>query len=98
MFLPMSLYVGVLHTASQIPPYFIPLDRISMIKYAFNAMVINEFSYKTYDPNLTKAVFKYLSIDPNDLDFNLGIIVAIMVGFRLVAYIFLCVRTRAAPH
>lgn len=33
LMLPMSLYAGVLHTPSNIPWYFVPLDKISMIKY-----------------------------------------------------------------
>jgi len=44
----MSLYAGLLHSAGSVPPYFVWLDKISMIKYAFQAIVINEYGSDRY--------------------------------------------------
>lgn len=95
--LPMCLYAGILHSSSNIPWYFVPLDKISMIKYAFQALVINEYGNNDfYDPIISQGVFKRLGLKESDLGRDLGILFALLVGFRLLAYLFLMIRARRA--
>jgi hypothetical protein len=92
----MCLYVGVMHSPKDIPPYFVPLDAISMIHPAFRAMVINEYESPIYPSGLRQLVYDHLSIDPHSLWRDVGMIVALIFGFRLAAYVFLVIRARAA--
>lgn len=94
--MPMCLYVGVLHNPRDIPPYFVPLDAISMIHPAFRAMVANEFESSAYAPVQRQRVYDYLDIDPSNLWRDVGILAALVVGFRVAAYLFLLIRARAA--
>jgi len=96
LMLPMSLYAGVLHTPTNIPWYFVPLDRISMIKYAFQAIVLNEFSSDDYSPQVRDVVFKYTGVENASIPFDLAMLVVLLLGFRLLAYLFLLIRAKRA--
>lgn len=96
LMLPMSLYAGVLHTPTNIPWYFVPLDKISMIKYAFQAIVLNEFGADVYDPKVRKIVFDYTGVADASIPFDLGMLVVLLLGFRFLAYVFLLIRAKRA--
>jgi hypothetical protein len=94
--LPMCLYVGVMHSPKDIPAYFVPLDAISMIHPAFRALVVNEYESSAYGPGLRELIYDHLSIDPTQLWRDVGMIVVLIFGFRLAAYVFLLIRAKAA--
>ena len=39
----MSIYAGVLHSSASIPIFGVPFNEISMIRYSFQGMVINNY-------------------------------------------------------
>ncbi len=96
LMLPMSLYAGVLHSSDNVPWYFVPLDKVSMIKYAFQAIVVNEYGSDKYDPQLRSFVFDYIGVHEGQIGSCLAMLVALLVGFRFLAYLFLLIRAKRA--
>lgn len=103
LILPMSLYAGLLHSSGFVPLYFLWLDRISMIKYGFQALIINEYTAERYTSmwhgqvnRWGDLVFAMLNIEPTQLWYDIGILVVLLIGFRLLALFFLVVRCRMA--
>ena len=96
LMLPMSLYAGVLHSSDNVPWYFVPLDKVSMIKYAFQAIVLNEFGSEKYTPQLRKFVFDYIGVQTGEIGFCIAMLVVLLLGFRFCAYVFLLVRAKRA--
>lgn len=96
LMLPMSLYAGVLHSSDHVPWYFVPLDKVSMIKYAFQAIVLNEYGSDKYTPQLRNFVFEYIGVQEGQIGFCIAMLVVLLFGFRFLAYVFLLIRAKRA--
>jgi len=99
--MPMALFAGLLLDLSNIPVWLRWLDFLSLIKYGYQVLMINEY----YDRILSCAgtllckwqtgdeVMSYVGTKPEALSRNMGIIVLLLVAFRVVAFILIYIKT-----
>lgn len=65
-------------------------------RYAFQAVVLNEFGSGDYTPQVRDVVFKYTGVEGASIKFDLAMLVVLLLGFRLLAYLFLLIRAKRA--
>jgi ABC-type transport system involved in multi-copper enzyme maturation permease subunit len=95
--LPFMLFGGFFVNLSSIPVYFQWISYISFFRYGYEAVSIVLWrGYKIGCDAGEKCLYatgedvlSNLSMDPNNLYFDIGLLFALAVGFRLLAFIFL---------
>lgn len=82
--MPVILLSGYMANSKNFPVWFGWLQYLSPVRYAYEAISLNEFTHRSF------------SIDPTDLyDFHIGmwnciyILIGFIIGFRVFAYYFL---------
>ncbi|XP_078572713.1 protein white-like [Branchiostoma floridae x Branchiostoma japonicum] len=102
MLIPLMLFGGFFLKANSVPVYFIWLEYVSWFKYANELLCINQWSPVT---NITctegipfcletgEQVLQNLSYDEDNFYVDLYALLALMVGFRLLSFIFLLIRS-----
>ena len=97
----MALFAGLLLDLSNIPVWLRWLDVLSLIKYGYQVLMINQY----YDTTLSCAgsllckwptgddVMEYVGTEPAQLGRNLGIIVVLLLAFRIIAYVLIYIKT-----
>lgn len=92
--LPMTLFSGLLIDQDSISPIFAPISWLSLVKYAYHAILINEYANEDIYCGTGlmcpwrsgNAVLKYVGANPNHLWYNIGMLFVLMLFFRLVAW------------
>merc|ERR1712196_22980 len=87
---PMALFAGLLLDSTMVPIYFKPFEWISIIKYAYHAIMINEYADRIIycDTGLVclfrdgNAVLEYIGADNEKLGYN----ITMLVLFRAIAF------------
>ena len=107
--MPNMLLSGFMINLENIPIYIQPFSYASFVRYAMGASFANIWSASDYDSMECTAeeiarnqcifrsgqdVLNYLSIDRDGFVFNCIMLVALSVGFRVLAYIALRLRAR----
>lgn len=101
LMMPLLLFGGFYLNNASVPVYFIWIKYISWFYYGNEALSINQWSTVT---NITcstadhcvsdgKQVLKNLSFEEDNLNMDIGIIVALMVFFRFLAFVALLIRS-----
>ncbi|XP_025094863.1 protein white-like [Pomacea canaliculata] len=109
MMIPLLLFGGFFLNDESIPVYFIWLKYLSWFKYANELVVVNQWknvdSLSCDSGNSTimanKCLYRngtdvltYLSYSKNDMSLNVGLLFALLVGYRLLAFVILLIRAR----
>ncbi len=102
--MPMALFAGLLLDLNTIPVWLRWLDFFSIIKYGYQLLVINQ--YDDRELSCTGALFcrwktgadvmKYVGTSPESLGRTVGILVALIIIFRVLALIFLTMKSNRA--
>eukprot|EP00111_Clytia_hemisphaerica_P021823 TCONS_00064161-protein len=105
LMMPFLLFGGFFIKDESIPDYFIPLKYISWFKYSFEALQINQWDGLTIPGcvNSTiacfpdgEAVLKSSGYSADNMGLNIGVLFAIVIGFRFIALLFVLLRARRA--
>lgn len=83
----MSIYAGVLHSTEDIPPFGVPLNEVSMIRYSFQGMVINNYP----NPIPGEIIQKSLGIHETIGDCMIKLLY-VFIGFRVAGWIIMEIR------
>ncbi|PVD37707.1 hypothetical protein C0Q70_00307 [Pomacea canaliculata] len=107
MMIPLLLFGGFFLNDESIPVYFIWLKYLSWFKYANELVVVNQWknvdSLSTGNSTImaNKCLYRngtdvltYLSYSKNDMSLNVGLLFALLVGYRLLAFVILLIRAR----
>ncbi|OWA50620.1 Protein white [Hypsibius exemplaris] len=101
--IPLLLFGGFFLNNSSVPPYFIWLAYLSWFKYGNEALAINQWSRVT---NITcstsrfpcasdgHAVLEQLHYHEDNMAFDIWMLIVLIVGYRLAAFIALALRAR----
>jgi len=100
--LPFIIFGGFFINTLSIPAYFSWLEYVSFFKYGFEALAINEFQDKVIgcDPGENcdvtdgNKVIINLGLDINNFWRDIGILLALLIGFRIFSYFFLWMRSK----
>lgn len=94
--LPLLVFGGFLINVASIPVYFYWLAYVSFLRYGFEIAMISEFHGRTLDcSDVTggvcsfptgQAVLDRFSFDADSLSLYFGILVVLLVAFRLIAF------------
>ncbi|KAG0728523.1 Protein white [Chionoecetes opilio] len=102
---PLLLFGGFYMKPGTIPPYLDWLSYLSWFKYSFEALTINQwidwgnetiFVYPngtTLEVDIGHAVMEKLGFDVSNLWVDVGAMFALLVGYRIVAFLFLLTKT-----
>ena len=99
--LPFMLFGGLFINVNSIPDYFYWLSYISFFKYGFElssvivwdgVAVINCDAGENCTVDDGAQVLNQYGMDPNNAGQDVGILFAILIGFRIIAYLFLLRR------
>jgi len=90
----MALFSGLLLDLDKLPTFLWGLQFLSLVKYGFHAVMINEYANEivqcghrlTCTFRTGNAVLKYVGASPDELGFNMGMLLVFIVFFRVVAY------------
>ena len=102
--MPMALFAGLLLDLDNIPGFLRWIDFISIIKYGYQMLIINEYDDKEMSctghlfcryPSGSKVI-DYVGTDSSAFTYNLGIMLFLMVAFRVAALGFLKLKAMAA--
>ncbi|XP_076458336.1 protein white-like [Babylonia areolata] len=101
---PFMMFGGFFLNNDSVPVYFLWLKYLSWFNYASEYMMVNQWQDIT---NITcsasasecmynsgEDVLRYLSFSADNNWLNLGLLFTLLVGFRIVSYIFLLIRAR----
>lgn len=103
--MPMALFAGLLLDLSRIPVFLRWLDFLSIIKYGYQVLMINQY----YGMDLScegilfcrwptgDAVMDYVGTKPQELTRNMALIILLLIGFRVLAYAFLVIKANKKP-
>jgi len=101
--LPFMIFGGFLINLDSIPNYFYWLSYLSFFRYGFESLVVVQFDGLQLDCSNAVGFCKYptgqavldqYSFHTNNLWPDLAILIALLIGFRFVAYLFLLRRSR----
>jgi len=100
--MPLLIFGGFFVNTDSIPKYFIWLEYMSFFKYGFEAIVVNEWNGKTIGCDtgeicaLTSGaqVIQSLGLNADNFGRDLGVLAILLIGFRVIAYLFLLRRSR----
>ncbi|XP_045102401.1 protein white-like isoform X3 [Portunus trituberculatus] len=96
---PLLLFGGFYMKPGTIPPYLDWLSYLSWFKYSFEAMTINQWidwgnvTAMNTSVNLEDKVMEKLGFDLDNLWVDIGAMLGLMVGYRIVAFLFLLSKT-----
>ncbi|KAI6243828.1 ATP-binding cassette sub-family G member 2 [Aphelenchoides fujianensis] len=97
--IPLLAFGGFFINVSTLPWFFIPFQKLSYFGYAFENTAIVEWSNAARPPPRTRrvspngpAVLRSLSFSPSNFFWNIGWMLAMIVGFRLIALVALLIR------
>lgn len=102
--MPMALFAGLLLDLNNIPAFLRWIDFISIIKYAYQMLIINEYNGKEMSctghlfcryPS-GDAVLDYVGTNDSLFTKNLWIMIFLLVAFRVMALGFLKLKAMAA--
>lgn len=108
LMIPLIMFGGFFLNSDSVPVYFIWLEYLSWFKYANELLTVNQWENidsLECDGNSTSPVdschyhnghqvIKYLNYDEDNLWRNIGVLLAMLVGYRLIAFFVLFVRAR----
>lgn len=97
LLMPMALFSGLLLDLDELPSVLWPLQFLSLIRYGFHSIMINEYGDQPIScgGKLTcsfrngNGVLAYVGAAPDELGFNMGMLFLFLIFFRVVAYIAL---------
>ncbi|XP_060558018.1 protein white-like, partial [Ruditapes philippinarum] len=113
MMIPLLMFGGFFLNSDSIPVYFIWLEYLSWFKYANELLSVNQWdnidsidcenstSSGSQNPCLYKSgeqVINYLNFDKDNLWLDVGCLFAMLVAYRLVAYIILLIKARKSKQ
>lgn len=92
--MPMSLFSGLLLDMENLAPWLRPLQFLSIIRYAYHAILINEYAHQPIKCGFNvmcafrdgNAVLAYVGADPAEKQLNIGMLFVFMLAFRLLAF------------
>lgn len=96
---PLLLFGGFYMKPGTIPPYLDWLSYLSWFKYSFEALTINQWSeYGNITTaigvvNVEEKVMEKLGFDVDNLWVDVGAMLGLLVGYRLLAFFFLVTKT-----
>lgn len=104
--MPFLLFGGFFIADDTIPVYFIPLKFVSWFKYSFEALQINQWDgfgdiggclsngtlMGSCQYHNGQDVLRKNGYDPGNMEFDIGLLVALMAGFRIFAFLFVLLR------
>ncbi|XP_015906784.1 protein white isoform X2 [Parasteatoda tepidariorum] len=100
LLMPLILFGGFYLNAASVPVYFIWLKYISWFYYGNEALIINQWSSvqnitcsTPQCPPNGKAILKSLDFYEENLVRDLGVIIALMVALRILAFLALLVKS-----
>ncbi|GMR39882.1 hypothetical protein PMAYCL1PPCAC_10077, partial [Pristionchus mayeri] len=101
---PALAFSGFYINASSLPVYFLPLRYLSYFSYAYEALAANQWTRIDYIPGCSSnstscyhsgmEVLEKLTFHPSNLYPNIGILAAMVVGIRLIAFGVLYAKSR----
>lgn len=108
LMIPLIMFGGFFLNADSIPVYFIWLEYLSWFKYANELVAINQWDNvgAIECPNTNKteeggclfrngqAVIKYLNFDKDNKWLDIGVLLGMMVGYRLIAFVILLIKAK----
>lgn len=95
--MPMALFSGLLLDLDKLPTFLWGLQYLSIVKYGFHAIMINEYAneivkcgrHLTCTFRTGNAVLSYVGTGPTELGFNMGMLFVFILFYRAVAYVAL---------
>lgn len=102
--MPMALFAGLLLDLNNIPSFLRWIDFVSIIKYAYQMLLINEYDGKEMSctgylfcryPS-GDAVIEYVGTESSQFTYNLWVMIFLIVAFRTMALGFLKLKAIAA--
>lgn len=98
---PLLLFGGFYMKPGTIPPYLDWLSYLSWFKYSFEALTINQWidwGNVTFPPqnitiNVEDEVMEFLGFDADNMWVDVGAMVGLLIGYRILAFLFLLSKT-----
>lgn len=103
MLIPLMLFGGLFINVDSIPVYFIWIRYISWFSYGNEALIVNQWAdveeikcpdEEMFCRNNGTDVIEQLAFDPNNLGFDCGLLIVIIIVFRLCGFLLLLNKTR----
>jgi len=102
--MPMALFAGLLLDLNTIPVWLRWLDFFSIIKYGYQLLIINQYTDRELSCvgslfcrwKTGTAVMNYVGTSPQKVGETMGILVALIIIFRLLAFFFLTRKSNRA--
>ncbi|KAG1709784.1 Protein white [Nymphon striatum] len=101
LILPLLLFGGIFLNSGSIPVYFVWLKYLSWFNYAYEIMIVNQWSNigNLTDCNakacLTgEILIENLSYSQDNVTFDFSMLAGLLVGYRIIAYIILALKSR----
>ncbi|KAG0728548.1 Protein white [Chionoecetes opilio] len=104
MLIPLMLFGGLFLSVDSIPVYFIWIRYISWFNYGNEALIINQWrdvkNITCANPGANLClgtgleVINGMAFDVNNLGFDIGLLVTLIIGFRTVGFLLLLLKTR----
>ncbi|KAL8603575.1 hypothetical protein ACOMHN_022527 [Nucella lapillus] len=100
--IPFMMFGGFFLNNDSVPIYFVWLKYLSWFKYANEYLMVNQWEGVSIECGKNETcryatgndVLKYLNFSSENNSLNLGLMLALFFGFRLVSYIVLFIRAR----
>jgi hypothetical protein len=104
LLMPMALFSGLLLDVENVAPFLWPFSWFSIIKYAYHAIIINEYAgQRIYCGTELTCVFRtgdsvveYVGAKSSDLSTDIGLLFVFMLVFRIIAYVALSYHSSRA--
>ncbi|XP_068242459.1 protein white-like [Palaemon carinicauda] len=102
LLIPFMVFGGFLLNSDSVPIYFIWIKYLSWFNYANEALIVNQwagvYNISCPDESVTclydgESIIESLGYEEGTIGFNIGILFVLMIGLRLVAFLFLLNRT-----
>ncbi|XP_060575749.1 protein white-like isoform X1 [Ruditapes philippinarum] len=108
--IPLVMFGGFFLNSDSVPVYFIWLEYLSWFKYSNELLMVNQWDdvdMLSCDSNSTspvdschfhngKQVILYLNYSKDNLWFNIGLLLAMLIVYRIIAFILLLVKARSS--
>ncbi|XP_050686279.1 protein white-like [Eriocheir sinensis] len=103
MLVPLMLLGGFYISVDSIPVYFIWIYYISWFSYGNEALIVNQWAdveeikcpdKEMFCRNNGTDVIEQFSFNPNNLGFDCGLLIVLIIGFRLLGFLLLLNKTR----
>lgn len=100
---PMMIFSGYFINNASIPKYFLWLKYLSWFGYANEALVVNQWSgvknikCDTYEALCFlngEAIIDYLNIKVEDFNYNVIMLMVLIVGWRILSYLVLLLKSQ----